>query len=192
MSPPSSHPTATSVYRLGRFIVPDDVRPAFVARLRLTRRVLDTLPGGCRTPLLERRDDPDGFGLAVLVEWADGRAVEAASAAMRASYAEKGFDPFRLIESLGVRAEFGLYREVCAEPAAEPSPQEPSRDVLASVTRAVSLSSAHLAHAGAIHRVPSTGVARSQARRVPVQAEGGGDALQYLRLRSAQGLAAQG
>jgi len=99
-----------SVYRIDRFNVPANALPAFMERLRITQRALDPLPG-CRQNLVLAQPDIAGeFNVITVVEWSDEAHMAAAKAAMQARYASERFDPAAFMQSLGVQADLGVYR----------------------------------------------------------------------------------
>lgn len=110
MAAPTHSPTAASIFRIDRFVVPAEALPAFMERLRFTQRTLDTLPGCKQNLVLKQEGTPGEFNIITLVEWNDGEAIAAAKATMQAKYAEEGFDPAAFIRKLGVQADMGVYR----------------------------------------------------------------------------------
>ena len=103
--------TAT-VFRVDRFHVPASVRQEFVDQVRRTHDLLRTLDGFDHDHLLEQDGGPDEITVVTLAAWRDQDALRAAGEAVRATRRETGFDPAAFMDSLGVRAELGDYREL--------------------------------------------------------------------------------
>ena len=108
MPTPAAPTNAT--FRVDRFAVPSDVLDSFMARLRITQRLLDELEGCRQNLVLLGAVEGDSVGVVTIVEWASGPAMEAAKTAMHAHYASEGFEPAAFIRQLGVRADIGSYR----------------------------------------------------------------------------------
>jgi hypothetical protein len=49
------------------------------------------------------------INVVTVVEWANGAAMAAAKAIVQRKYAEEGFDPAVFMQTLGVRADIGVY-----------------------------------------------------------------------------------
>ncbi len=107
---PTSH--AASIFRIDRFVVPADALPAFMERLRFTQQTLDTMPGCKQNLVLKQEGSPGEYDIITLVEWSDAEAIATAKATMQAKYAEEGFDPAAFMQTLSVRADMGVYRNV--------------------------------------------------------------------------------
>ena len=108
MTTPAAPTTAT--FRVDRFTVPSDVLESFMARLRITQRLLDGCEGCRQNLVLLGAVEGGSVGVVTIVEWASGADMEAAKAAMQAHYAHEGFEPAAFIRQLGVRADIGSYR----------------------------------------------------------------------------------
>lgn len=59
--------------------------------------------------MLTKPSGADAVDVVTIVEWADDDAMQAAKAAMHASYERERFDPASVMQSLGVRADIGTY-----------------------------------------------------------------------------------
>ena len=105
----SAAPT-TATFRVDRFAVPTGALEPFMARLRITQRLLDECEGCRQNLVLLGGVEGDSVGVVTIVEWANGPAMEAAKAAMHAHYAREGFEPAAFIRELGVRADIGSYQ----------------------------------------------------------------------------------
>jgi len=99
---------STSVFRIDKFAVPQDVLPAFMRRLRWMDEALAGLPG-CRQNRVMTECSGSEFNVATLVEWSSAEAMAAARAQIQRRYAEEGFDPTEFMKRLGVRADMGLF-----------------------------------------------------------------------------------
>lgn len=107
-SRPSSNPSAP-VFRIDKFVVPTNTLPAFIEQVRRTQQTLGALPGCRQNLVLTQTGGPGEFNVMTLVEWENAQAIAAATAAMQMKYAEEGFDPSAFMQTLGVRADIGLY-----------------------------------------------------------------------------------
>jgi len=105
---PSVHFPA-SVFRIDKFAVPADVLPAFIEQVHQTQETLGALPGCQQNLVLTQTGGPGEFNVVTIVEWVNTQAIVAATAVMQKKYAEEGFDPSAFMQTLGVRADLGLY-----------------------------------------------------------------------------------
>lgn len=103
-------PPATPSFRVDRFVVPRPALEPFMARLRVTQRLLDACAGCRRNLVLTGAGDGDPVGVVTIVEWTGTDAMNAAKAEMAAHYAREGFDPAAFIRSLGIEADMAAYR----------------------------------------------------------------------------------
>ena len=101
---------ATPSFRVDRFVVPRRSLDPFMARLRVTQRLLDERAGCRQNLVLMGADDGDSVGVVTIVEWASTDAMNVARAEMGAHYAREGFDPAAFIRSLGIEADMAAYR----------------------------------------------------------------------------------
>ena len=108
MSNPQSASTAS--FRVDRFVVPSQALEPFMARLRVTQRLLDEREGCRQNLVLAGAPEGDTIGVVTIVEWASGDAMRAARLAMQAHYAREGFDPAAFIQQLGIRADMAAYQ----------------------------------------------------------------------------------
>lgn len=108
---PDALPTTPSapVYRIDRFDVPTKALRAFMERVHIIQRLLDGRPGCRQNLVLTRMSDHGEFNVMTVVEWQDTDAMASARAYIKATYAKEGFEPAAFMDSLGVRAELGLY-----------------------------------------------------------------------------------
>jgi heme-degrading monooxygenase HmoA len=99
-----------SLYRIDRFDVPAAALEAFMERLRQVQQALDPQPGCLQNLVLAQPGDGGDTRVVTLVEWASAEAAADAKAVMQQRYAQEGFDPPAFMKRLGVRADFGAYR----------------------------------------------------------------------------------
>lgn len=105
---PSSNPQAP-VFRIDKFAVPADALPAFLEQVHRVRQTLGALPGCQQNLVLTQTGGPGEFNVVTIVEWVNTQAIVAATAVMQKKYAAEGFDPSAFMQTLGVRADLGLY-----------------------------------------------------------------------------------
>ncbi|MET0350255.1 MAG: antibiotic biosynthesis monooxygenase [Rhizobacter sp.] len=104
----ATHSSAT-VFRIDKFVVPTEVRPAFIAQMQRIQETLRTLPGCQRTLVLEQTGGAGEFNVLTLVEWANEEAVASASAFVKQKFADEGFDPVAFTRNAVVRSDQGFY-----------------------------------------------------------------------------------
>ncbi|MDB5092242.1 MAG: antibiotic biosynthesis monooxygenase [Candidatus Eremiobacteraeota bacterium] len=109
MSNESSVATSTSVFRIDKFVVPADVLPTLMERVRRSQRLLNAIPGCRQNLVLTQTGNAGEVNLMTLVEWESADAVNAAKAVVQETYAQEGFDPASFLQSLGVRMDVGIY-----------------------------------------------------------------------------------
>jgi len=102
------------IYRLDKFVVPNQVREEFLAKAKSIIELLRVQPGFIQDFLLEQPTPTGDFNLVTLVEWQDARAVENARAAVLAMHKSTGFDPQEMFARLGIKADLGNYRSINA------------------------------------------------------------------------------
>src|SRR5580704_2637926 len=103
-------PDAAPLFRVDRFVVPENAVSVFMERLRRTQRSLDAMPGCRQNLVLTRSSGPGRFSVITLVEWESEAAITAAQEAMRSHYADEGFNPGEFMQALDIQADLGLYR----------------------------------------------------------------------------------
>jgi hypothetical protein len=104
------HPASVASFRVDRFAVPRPALEPFMARVRLTQRMLDERPGCRQNLVLLGAPDGETIGVVTIVEWASADAMNDARAAMQQHYAAEGFDPAAFIRALGIRADIAAYQ----------------------------------------------------------------------------------
>ena len=102
-------PGANHVYRVDCFSVPDPARAAFDSAMRRNLAFLETLPGFRGHAVLERAGGPGRFNVVTVAAWDSPEAIEEAGGAVRAYYAQIGFDPPGFLAEWGIAAEIGNF-----------------------------------------------------------------------------------
>ena len=102
--------TDASTFRIDRFDVPRPALAPFMARLRITQRLLDERRGCRQNLVLVGAEDGETVAVVTIVEWADVDAMAAAKAAMQAHYVREGFEPAAFMRELGIRPDMRAYR----------------------------------------------------------------------------------
>jgi len=102
--------TSPATFRIDRFDVPRAALDPFMARLRITQRLLDAREGCRQNLVLLDPEQGDAVAVVTIVEWASDDAMAAAKAAMREHYAREGFDPAAFMHDLGIRPDMRAFR----------------------------------------------------------------------------------
>jgi heme-degrading monooxygenase HmoA len=102
------------IYRVDKFVVPDDARDEFMDRVRGIHAFLRTLPGFVQDSLLEQTGGPGEFNIVTIAVWDGAESFENAREAAAARYRETGFDPQETIARLGIRADLATYKQIGA------------------------------------------------------------------------------
>jgi hypothetical protein len=102
--------TTASTFRIDRFDVPRPALEPFMARLRITQRLLDERAGCRQNLVLVDTEEGETVAVVTIVEWADADAMAAARAAMQSHYAREGFEPGAFLRELGIRPDMRAYR----------------------------------------------------------------------------------
>lgn len=100
------------VYRVDRFVVPARAREEFLARVRRTQRLLESLAGYEDGAVLEQRDGDGRFNVVTIAVWRDRHALVDARQVVRVRYQQEGFDPGALMRRLGIQADMADYEPV--------------------------------------------------------------------------------
>lgn len=109
MSNDSPALSSVPVFRIDKFVVPADVRPAFIAQMQRIQDTLRTLPGCLRAHVLNQTGGTGEFNVLTLVEWANEEAVASAAAFVKKKFADEGFDPVAFTKNAGVRSDQGFF-----------------------------------------------------------------------------------
>lgn len=100
------------VYRVDRFVVPAQAREEFLARVRRTQRLLESLAGYEDGAVLEQRDGDGRANVVTIAVWCDRHALADARPIVRTRYQQEGFDPGALMHRLGIQADMADYEPV--------------------------------------------------------------------------------
>ena len=101
---------AAPLFRIDKFIVPDESLSAFLQQIRRTHDTLGTLPGCLRNLILTQFGGPGEFNVVTLVEWVNKEAIANAVAVVEKQFANDNFDRKAFLQQLGVRADLGVYQ----------------------------------------------------------------------------------
>lgn len=97
------------VFRVDKFIIPDEARDEFVRELRRTHDQLAKQLGFVQDFLLEQSDGPGDFNFVTIVEWENQEAIEMARGAVSAMYERSGFDPEEMFSRHDISADIATY-----------------------------------------------------------------------------------
>jgi hypothetical protein len=103
-----------SIYRIDKFIVPQQVKAVFLSRIQETHQLLRTLPGFVRDLIVEKVSGAGEFNFVTTVEWQNLLALEQARQSVHNFHASIGFNPQEFFDQLGVKADLANYKEVSA------------------------------------------------------------------------------
>lgn len=106
-----SQHSATSVFRVDKFVVPAGALATFVEQMQHIQRLLRTQPGCVRATVLKQTGGSGEFNVLTLVEWESDAAVAAAQEAVQQKFAQEGFDPKAFAQGLGARSDLGFYAQ---------------------------------------------------------------------------------
>lgn len=117
----SDHATDSApahVFRVDKFVVPEEAIDEFLGYVERTHALLREQPGFEHELILRKDSGPGQYNIVTLVEWDGDDAIAGARDAVHAMNARDGFDPSALFERLGVTADLVNYRTADAiEPA---------------------------------------------------------------------------
>lgn len=97
------------VFRVDKFVVPDDARDEFIRELRRTHDLLAEQPGFVQDFLLEQSGGPGEFNFVTIVEWENQEAIEIARDAVSAMHERSDFDREELFTRHDIRADIATY-----------------------------------------------------------------------------------
>jgi steroid delta-isomerase-like uncharacterized protein len=100
------------IYRVDKFIVPNNGRKEFLDRVRQTHELLRTLPGFMQDFVLEQTAEPGEYNVVTIVEWESTESVENAKSAVLTRHKEMNFDPQELFNRIGIKADRAHYRRI--------------------------------------------------------------------------------
>jgi heme-degrading monooxygenase HmoA len=102
--------TSQKIYRLDKFVVPNQAREEFLAKVSKTHELLKDQPVFIQDFLLEQPSTSEEFNFVTLVEWQDAKSVENARAAVMAMHKSIGFNAQEMFTRLGIKADLGNYK----------------------------------------------------------------------------------
>lgn len=111
MSQSNSH----HVYRVDKFIVPEQARTEFMEKVKPTHVLLKTLPGFVQDFVLEQSTGPGKFNFVTLVEWENEAVMAQARTAVATLHQQMNFNPQELFTRLGIQADLANYRRMPGE-----------------------------------------------------------------------------
>src|SRR5262245_65518761 len=97
-------------FRIDSFSVPATARTEFEVAMRRNLRFIHTLPGFLSHVVFEKASGPSNFNIVTIAVWDSPEAIAKAAEAVRAYYAEIGFNPAEAMSQWGVSAEIGQYQ----------------------------------------------------------------------------------
>ena len=102
-------------YKIDKFAVPLSAKKELLENVNVTHEFLRNLPGFRQDFILEQTSDTSGYNVVTIVEWEDKVAIQNAKNKVHAYHNQIGFSPKKLLESLGVKADLGNYRNAVIE-----------------------------------------------------------------------------
>ena len=100
------------VYRVDKFIVPDQAREEFIEKVQATHQLLKHQSGFLQDFVLEQASGPGQFNIVTMVVWDSIESIEPARAAVMAFHQAMNFNPQDLFARLGIKADLGSYKRV--------------------------------------------------------------------------------
>lgn len=107
-----SQDNSSHIYRVDKFIVPEQARTEFMEKVKPTHALLKTLPGFIQDFVLEQSAGPGKFNFVTLVEWENETVMSQARTAVSALHAHMNFNPQELFARLGITADVANYRQL--------------------------------------------------------------------------------
>lgn len=107
-------PDLNSIYRVDKFIVPENSRDEFLSRIVDTHKILRVQPGFIQDSILEQTDGPGRYNIVTVAEWESQEAIDYAKKIVQVEHAKSGFSPQETMERLGVQADIANYTRVIA------------------------------------------------------------------------------
>jgi heme-degrading monooxygenase HmoA len=102
------------IYRVDKFIIPDEARSEVIDKLRSTHALLKEQRGFVQDFVLEQSSGPGEFNFVTIVEWESEEAVENARSAVMALHREMNFNPQELFDRLRIKADLANYKRLDA------------------------------------------------------------------------------
>lgn len=107
-------PEPTPIFRVDKFIVPENARDEFLSRIMETHRILRAQPGFLQDSILEQTDGPGKYNIVTIAEWKNQESIAAAKEVVQEEHAKSGFSPQQTMERLGIQADIANYTSVNA------------------------------------------------------------------------------
>ncbi|APX32028.1 antibiotic biosynthesis monooxygenase [Brachybacterium sp. P6-10-X1] len=104
----------TVIYRVDKFVVPEQARDQFWTNVRWTHSVLRSQPGFLDDVLLEKQSGPGRFNIVTIVRWSSTDDLTAAGTAVEKAHHAAAFQPAEFFRSAGIEADLGNY--IAAQP----------------------------------------------------------------------------
>lgn len=103
-----------TIYRVDKFIVPENARDEFLSRILDTHKILRAQPGFLRDSILEQTDGPGRFNIVTVAEWKNQEAIDSAKKVIQEEHAKNEFSPKQTMERLGIQVDIASYALVDA------------------------------------------------------------------------------
>lgn len=103
------------IYRIDKFIVPEEARAEFLDKVKATHALLQAQPGFVQDLVLEQSAGPGKFNFVTMVEWESEAVVAQARTAVAALHQQMNFNPQALFAQTGITADVATYRKVSGE-----------------------------------------------------------------------------
>src|SRR3546814_15602122 len=95
------------LYRVDKFLVPDEAREEYLQNLRATHELLRKQPGFVQDFVLEHASGQSAFNFVTIAEWESQGAIDAARLAVLALHREMNLDPPEMFARLGITEDLG-------------------------------------------------------------------------------------
>ncbi len=92
------------------FVVPEDSREEFLARVQFSADYIRTLPGFVEGYVHQRTAGDSRFDVVTTAVWESDEAIQNAKSSVAAFYQKAGFNPQDIMKRLGVRIERAEYQ----------------------------------------------------------------------------------
>ncbi|HET9519136.1 MAG TPA: hypothetical protein VFO77_15545 [Actinoplanes sp.] len=104
-----------TVYRVDKFVVPDEAREEFWGHVGRTHEILRQQAGFLDDTLLEQHSGPGRFNAVTIVRWSSVDDLPAARSAVEAGHQAAGFVPREFFRRAGIEADVANFVEVTAQ-----------------------------------------------------------------------------
>jgi heme-degrading monooxygenase HmoA len=103
------------VYRLDKFVVPNEARNEFLEKINEIHSLLRVQPGFIRDYLLEQSLGEHNFNLVTFIEWEGSSFIESAKLAVMELNKSKSFNAQEMMARLGIKGEIGTYKSITCQ-----------------------------------------------------------------------------